>query len=52
MYNFRAIIFEDFSAPSLQNDTFDLQTGWPDQSVLASGKHSKGEKIQIWIFES
>ena len=38
---FGVIIFRDFAAPSLQNDTFDLQTRWPDQPVLSNGKHSK-----------
>ena len=35
---FGVFIFQDFAAPSLQNDTFDLQIGQP---VLANGKHSK-----------
>ena len=32
---FGVFIFQDFVAPSLPNDTFDLQTGRP---VLADGK--------------
>ena len=34
------IIYQDFASPSLQYDTFDLQTGQSGRTVLASGKHS------------
>ena len=34
-------IFHDFAAPSLQNDTFNLQTGWSGRPILANGKHSR-----------
>ena len=33
-------IFQDFAAPSLQNDAFDLQIGPPDRPVPENGKHS------------
>ena len=36
---FGVIIFQGFAAPSLQNDTSDLQTGWFGQPALTDGKH-------------
>ena len=33
---FGVIIFQDFAVPSLQNDTFNLQTGQPDRPVCKS----------------
>ena len=38
---FGVIIFQDFAAPSLQNDTFGSQTGHCDWPVLAKRKHCK-----------
>ena len=35
---FGLVNFQDFAAPSLQNDVFDLQTGWPDRPVSANLK--------------
>ena len=40
---FEVIISQDFAAPSLQNEAFDLQTGRfdrLDQPVLSNGKRS------------
>ena len=37
---FALIIFQDFAAPSLQNDSFDLQTGRSGRPTLANGKHT------------
>ena len=38
---FGVIIFQDFAAPSLQNDAFDLQTGQSGQPVLTKGVRSQ-----------
>ena len=38
-------MFQDFAAPSLQNDAFDLQTGSSGRPVLANGKHAMKE---VW----
>ena len=38
---FGVISFQDFAAPSLQNDAFDLQAGRPDRPVPENGKHSQ-----------
>ena len=34
-------MFQDFAAPSLQNDAFDLQAGRSGWPVVANGKQSK-----------
>ena len=36
---FGVIMFSNFVAPSLQNDSFDVQTGRSGQPVLTNGKH-------------
>ena len=38
---FGVIIFQDFAAPSLENDAFDLQAGRTDLPFPANGKHSQ-----------
>ena len=38
--SFGVIILKDVPAPSLQNDAFDLQTGWSGPPVLVSEKQS------------
>ena len=37
---FEMINFQDFVAPSLQNDAFDLQTARSGQPVQENGKHT------------
>ena len=41
---FGVIIIQDFAAPFLQNDAFDLQTGRP---VLTNGKHPQSPSFPV-----
>ena len=45
--SFGVIIFQDFAAPSLQNDALDLQTGQSGRPILANGKYSESQTTDL-----
>ena len=49
---FRVIIFQDFAAPSLQNDAFDLQTSLSGQPVLTNGKCPRSLRLVLLMINS
>ena len=46
---FGVIIFQDFAAPSIQNDAFDLQTGRPDRPVCKSKVYLLFNRLCEWF---